>query len=59
MAYANKKYHSGWMWTGVTKGFAGLKFSGSFSRVGDKRTIPLTSINRIINPVISFVEKYV
>jgi len=29
IAYANKKYHSGWMWIGVFNGFAGLKFSGS------------------------------
>jgi len=29
IAYANKKYHSGWMWAGVTKGLAGIKLSGS------------------------------
>jgi hypothetical protein len=29
IAYANRKYHSGWMWIGVDIGFAGLKFSGS------------------------------
>ena len=29
IAYAIKKYHSGWIWTGVTRGFAGIKFSGS------------------------------
>ena len=29
IAYANKKYHSGWMWTGVTKGLAGIKLSTS------------------------------
>jgi len=29
IAYANKKYHSGWIWIGVTKAFAGMKFSGS------------------------------
>jgi len=28
-AYANKKYHSGWMWIGVLIGLAGLKLSGS------------------------------
>lgn len=32
IAYANKKYHSGWIWTGVTKGLAGVKFSGSPKR---------------------------
>lgn len=37
MAYANKKYHSGLMWGGVTRGFAGVKFSGSPRRFGEKR----------------------
>lgn len=34
MAYANRKYHSGLMWGGVTIGFAGVKLSGSPSRLG-------------------------
>jgi len=29
IAYANKKYHSGWIWMGEFRGLAGLKFSGS------------------------------
>jgi hypothetical protein len=29
IAYANRRYHSGWMCTGITKGFAGVKLSGS------------------------------
>ena len=29
IAYVNKKYHSGWMWIGVTMGLAGRKLSGS------------------------------
>ena len=29
IAYAIRKYHSGWIWTGVTKELAGIKFSGS------------------------------
>jgi hypothetical protein len=29
MAYAKRKYHSGWIWTGVTRGLAGIKFSTS------------------------------
>ena len=29
IAYANRKYHSGWTCTGVTRGFAGVKLSGS------------------------------
>lgn len=28
-AYANRKYHSGWMCVGVASGFASAKFSGS------------------------------
>jgi len=34
IAYANKKYHSGWIWAGVTNGFAGVKFSGSIRENG-------------------------
>ena len=29
MALANRKYHSGWICAGVTKGFAIMKLSGS------------------------------
>lgn len=29
MAYANRKYHSGLIWGGVTRGLAGVKLSGS------------------------------
>lgn len=29
IAYANRKYHSGLMWAGVTRGLAGMKLSGS------------------------------
>jgi len=34
IAYAQRKYHSGLMCTGVTSGFAGRKFSGSPRRLG-------------------------
>jgi len=34
IAYAHKKYHSGLMCTGVTRGLAGRKFSGSPRRLG-------------------------
>jgi len=50
MAYANKKYHSGWMWMGVTNGFAGMKFSVSPSILGYKRTNILKAHVIIINP---------
>jgi len=29
IAYANKKYHSGWIWVGVTNKLAGIQFSAS------------------------------
>lgn len=31
IAYANRKYHSGWIWIGVIIGFAGVKLSGSLN----------------------------
>lgn len=34
IAYANKKYHSGWMWAGVVVILAVLKFSTSPSKFG-------------------------
>ena len=27
IVYANRKYHSGWLCTGVSRGFAGVKLS--------------------------------
>jgi len=33
-AWAKRKYHSGWMWVGVTSGFAGVKLSGSLNIYG-------------------------
>lgn len=44
---------------GVINGLAGLNFSGSFKRLGDKRTIEVSRVRRIKKPVISLVEKYV
>lgn len=38
IAYANKKYHSGIIWTGVTKEFVFIKFSGSPKRFELKNT---------------------
>ena len=34
IVYANGKYRSGWMCTGVTRGFAGVKLSGSLKMYG-------------------------
>jgi len=55
IAYANKKYHSGWIWGGVTSGLAGMKFSGSFSAPGNN----IANANRApmsrMKPTVSFV----
>jgi hypothetical protein len=47
IAYANKKYHSGWIWIGVTKGFAGIKFSGSPKIQGNSKHIKIIILNMI------------
>ena len=57
MAYANRKYHSGWMCTGVTNGLAGLKFSGSPRRFGLRRVRVMSVVNRIKNPTRSLIVK--
>lgn len=57
IAYANKKYHSGWMCTGVTKGLAGMKLSGSPSIYGLFIVI-IIRINVIVkNPMMSLNVK--
>jgi len=58
IAYANRKYHSGWIWTGVTNGFAGIKLSGSPNIYGliNESLIRLKII--IIKPTKSLNEKY-
>ena len=38
IAYTHKKYHSGLIWTGVTRGLANKKFSGSVKRFGVNKT---------------------
>jgi len=57
IAYANKKYHSGWIWTGVTRGLAGIKFSQSPNIYGST-VLSHTSAQIItINPSTSLKEK--
>jgi len=34
IAYANRKYHSGTIWGGVSMGLAGMKLSASPNKVG-------------------------
>jgi hypothetical protein len=58
IAYANRKYHSGWMCTGVTSGFAGVKLSGSLLIYGSFRVNTVNIIIMIANPRMSFTEKY-
>lgn len=57
IAYANKKYHSGWIWIGVTIGLAGVKLSGSESKYGFdmERIIKIEIV--IENPIKSLIEK--
>lgn len=50
IAYANRKYHSGLMCGGVTKGFAGVKLSGSPSRFGVKSAKDVSAINKMAKP---------
>lgn len=58
MAYANRKYHSGLIWGGVTKGFAGVKFSGSPNKLGENRASEARASSIITNPRISLYTKY-
>jgi hypothetical protein len=58
IAYANRKYHSGWILTGVTSGFAGVKLSWSLRIYGSFRVNTVNIIIIIANPNISFTVKY-
>jgi hypothetical protein len=58
IAYANRKYHSGWMCTGVTSGLAGVKLSGSPSRYGSFRDSAVRVARRTMKPTMSLVTKY-
>ena len=58
IAYENRKYHSGWMCTGVTSGLAGLKLSGSLRMCGSFRVNTVNIIMVIANPRISFTVQY-
>jgi len=57
IAYANKKYHSGWMWIGVFKGLAGLKFSGSPILLGNRSTMKIKNIKNTMAPRLSLILK--
>lgn len=57
MAYAKRKYHSGLMWGGVTRGLAGVKLSGSPRRLGQKRDRVVRAARRTANPRRSLYVK--
>lgn len=45
------------MWGGVTRGFAGVKFSGSPKRLGENRARVVSGSSISMKPRISFMEK--
>jgi len=45
------------MWTGVDRGFAGIKFSGSPRMSGKKREMIINVKKRRVNPTISLNVK--
>jgi hypothetical protein len=57
IAYANKKYHSGLMCVGVTKGLAGIKFSGSPRTQGSLRDKITNPPKITTHPTMSLEEK--
>lgn len=56
IAYTHRKYHSGLMWTGVTKGFASKKFSGSVNMFGANKIKVINSESAIEYPNASLIE---
>ena len=58
IAYANRKYHSGWTCTGVTNGLAGMKLSVSLRRYGSFRERVDRAVNKMMKPTMSLVTKY-
>jgi hypothetical protein len=56
IAYTHRKYHSGLMCTGVTKGFANRKFSGSVKIFGSNKMIVINRDRAKVYPRASFTE---
>lgn len=50
MAYAKRKYHSGLMCGGVTKGLAGVKLSGSPRRLGENSAREVSAMRSAAKP---------
>lgn len=53
-AYTHRKYHSGLMWAGVTRGSAGMKLSGSAKRSGARKFNAIKRVKVIKIPRTSF-----
>jgi hypothetical protein len=58
IAYANRKYHSGWMCTGARSGLAGEKFSASISILGLLLISALNIVVIIKVGTMSFIVKF-
>jgi len=56
ITYANRKYHSGWIWRGATRGLAGLKFSTSPRILGIFEIINIIMIIIVNIGIVSFIE---
>ena len=57
IAYANRKYHSGLMCGGVTRGLATVKLSGSPNKLGANRAKDTRARNRAMKPTRSLTIK--
>lgn len=53
-AYTHRKYHSGLMWAGVTRGSAGIKLSGSANISGVRKLSARNKIKITNTPNTSF-----
>lgn len=53
-AYTHKKYHSGLMWAGVTRGSAGMKLSGSAKKSGARKLSVKKRARTTRTPITSF-----
>lgn len=58
IAYANKKYHSGWMWGGVVEILALLKFSTSPKLFGSFEISAIMATVVTTSGIVSFTRKY-
>lgn len=58
IAYSHRKYHSGLMCVGVTRGLASKKFSGSVSILGLNRMSVMKIVRMMVYPRKSLMEKY-